>query len=133
MQYTGTPPAYQVVKFRNIRGKSNFAQVRIECTCGQLYTVIEGSKYISILSSHTHTHTHTHTHWILIGRITASPSELSPNNIIPPPVSQCVFISSRKKSAPFSKMLFRVFFRTFLIPPNCEMVLTREHLSLQYQ
>jgi hypothetical protein len=46
--YTGTPPAYAVVKFRNVRDKSSFAEVGIECTCGQLYTDIEESKYVWI-------------------------------------------------------------------------------------
>ena len=41
---------YAIIRFRKVRRKSNFAQVRTEYTHCQLHTCV-----------HTHTHTHTHT------------------------------------------------------------------------
>jgi hypothetical protein len=90
----------------HVQHRSNFAQVRIEYTYGQLYMYIQKIPvYIQTL-----------THWNLIGHsMTAPPLVLSPSSILPPLSRHYVSIAAEEKfGACLKKSLFLFF--TFL---NC--------------
>jgi hypothetical protein len=76
-----------------------FMQIRIEYTRVDLYTFMQRSPAAI----------QTPTHWNLIGsRMTAPPSVILPNSILPPAASQYAFLSIKKISSPF-EMLFQLF------------------------
>jgi hypothetical protein len=86
--------------------KSNFAQVTTEYTLDQIHTYLQGSP-VEI---------QTPTYWNLIDRsMTVHRMLLSPNGILPPPLSQCAFIPARKKFGARLKMLLFQFFLLFFL------------------
>ena len=101
-------PTYAVVTLRKVRRKSNFVQVGIDYTYGQLCVCIQAVQLKSKLPTHRN----------LIGPSMTAPSPvLSPNIILPPPSSHCAFShGEEKKSGEGFKNIISIFFYLF---KNC--------------
>jgi hypothetical protein len=66
----------------------------------------------------------TPTHWNLISRsMTVPPSASSPNNILPPTLSHCELISSKKTSTRFKNVIISADLYFFFKSPKCEITL----------
>ena len=99
---------YTIPVFWKIQCTSNLVQVLMEYTYDQLCRHIEGS---SVLIQ-------TPTHWNLIGHsTTVIQPVLSPNSIIPAPLSHWTFNSTRRNFVCVLKMLLFNFFFIFFC--NC--------------
>ena len=84
-------------------GKSNFAQLGIQHTSGQLHMSIQSSPTLQ-------------THWNLIScNMTVLPLVLSNSNILPPPLSHCTFIPPQKTSVHVCKMLLLHYFLRYFL------------------
>jgi len=79
---------YTVVTFRTVQRNWNFAPVRIQYRCGQLYMYTVGSPVKNQIP----------TQWNMIDfSMTAQPLVLSPSSILLSPSSHCAFTPASKK------------------------------------
>jgi hypothetical protein len=110
------------VTFRKLWRMSNFAQVGIRHTCGQLHVYIQGSPVKN----------QTPTRRYLIGRSMTAPLRvLSPSSILPPPASHCAFIPRwKKKSAPVKKTVIISILLVFFFKKSVRLKLRNLKLRI---